>query len=966
MSSRNILTTCLCLCAVVAVKFQAFSTAKRVGEVDIDAYREKVRRMFYHAYEGYLTHAYPYDELQPLTCAGHDTWGSYSLTLIDAMDTLAVMGNYSEFRRIAHILINKGDSFFDIDINVSVFETNIRIVGGLLSAHLMMKRTGMEVEPGWPCSGPLLRMADNIARKILPAFDTATGMPYGTVNLRHGVPKGETTVTCTACIGTFIIEFGTLSRLTGDPVFEKTAIRAIRVLWKYRSSLGLLGNHIDVSNGKWTAQDSGIGGGIDSYFEYLVKGAIMFNIPELLHMFRDYEVSVKKYLKRDDWYMWAQMTKGTITQPLFTSLDGYWPSVKGMLGDIDEAMKTMHNFHQVWRQFGFTPEYYNIPKAEVHSGREGYPLRPEIVESAMYLYRATRDPYLLEIGVDIVEAIEHSARTSCGYATVKDVRDHMLEDRMESFFLAETTKYLYLLFDPDNFIHNNGSYGDIVTTQGGTCVIEAGGYIFNTEAHPIDLAAVHCCSAAKKQDDQLLQNFHDNLDLLSLLDIVDENDCAWMESERQKKNEKETVGDKKRSAEIMNSQSNQEDNTAVCQEKSSTQDDGQKIYDDVTESENKAHTSKVSEHEQAKRKHHLHVVDIASFTEAERNLTRIFMEELKMDSIMKNISALIAEKMKQQYKATEYERLAIDTARKIIEAGSNVTVENEAGSSVTVENATSISEVHASDVAPVGDQKQNDLVDSGRNAEAGIEAKTPENDKQDHASKTIAGPTITTTLKNEVQETENKDTVQGDNSEKEKIILIEPSVRISITINDGAEDVVSELQQTDIDKNKQQVIILSVNNVKQKDTLVTSATTPTPQLVGEATDNLNPDEVNPAVERFKSHIQSQIQHVEDQKQQQQESSLSLSPLPLSDVSLENKRNNLFSLTSKLLKLFSTGVTGTSKEGDEPESRTPNIGDLYASLANYPLSYFHDPAAMHCPAQPFHSRISVYGEMFPDE
>lgn len=72
------------------------------------------------------------------------------------------------------------------------------------------------------------------------AFDTATGMPYGTVNLRHGVPKGETTVTCTACIGTFIIEFGTLSRLTGDPVFEKTAIRAIRVLWKYRSPLGLV------------------------------------------------------------------------------------------------------------------------------------------------------------------------------------------------------------------------------------------------------------------------------------------------------------------------------------------------------------------------------------------------------------------------------------------------------------------------------------------------------------------------------------------------------------------------------------------------------------------------------------------------------------------------------------------------------------------------------------------------------
>ena len=76
---------------------------------------------------------------------------------------------------------------------------------------------------------------------------------------------------------------------------------------------------------------------------------------------------------------------------------------------------------------------------------------------------------------------------------------------MESFFLAETTKYLYLLFDPDNFIHNNGSHGDVINTPGGTCVIGAGGYVFNTEAHPVDLAAVHCCSAAKREEDQVIQ-----------------------------------------------------------------------------------------------------------------------------------------------------------------------------------------------------------------------------------------------------------------------------------------------------------------------------------------------------------------------------------------------------------------------------------------------------------------------------
>mgnify|MGYP002716574759 CR=1 FL=1 len=95
--------------------------------------------MFNHAYDGYLKYAFPFDELRPLSCDGVDTWGSYSLTLIDALDTLAVMGNFTEFRRVVNILIKNAD-FVKNNINVSVFETNIRIIGGLLSAHLLSQR----------------------------------------------------------------------------------------------------------------------------------------------------------------------------------------------------------------------------------------------------------------------------------------------------------------------------------------------------------------------------------------------------------------------------------------------------------------------------------------------------------------------------------------------------------------------------------------------------------------------------------------------------------------------------------------------------------------------------------------------------------------------------------------------------------------------------------------------------------
>ncbi|XP_066585830.1 ER degradation-enhancing alpha-mannosidase-like protein 2 isoform X2 [Prorops nasuta] len=474
--------------------FGIMSIAKGFREYDkqdLFALREEVRAMFDHAYSGYLNYAYPYDELRSLSCDGFDTWGSFSLTLIDALDTLAVMGNYTEFRRVAEILSAREN--FEANINVSVFETNIRVVGGLLSAHLLSRKAGVILEPGWPCNGPLLRLAEDMAKRLLAAFDTPTGMPYGTVNLKYGVPAGETSITCTAGIGTFLLEFGTLSRLTGDPLYEEVALNAIKALHYYKSNIGLVGNHIDVLTGHWTAQDSGIGAGVDSYFEYLAKGTLLFQNPLLASIFHEHKAAIEKYIRREDWHLWVCMTKGQVTLPVFQSLDAYWPGVLSLFGEVADAMKSLHNYHRVWKQFGFTPEFYNIPQAEAGTNREGYPLRPELIESVMYLYRATGDPFLIQVGIDILRSLQHSAKTTCGYATINDVRDHRKADRMESFFLAETTKYLYLLFDPDNFIHNNGQHGDIIETQWGQCIVDAGGYVFNTEAHPIDPGVLHCC-----------------------------------------------------------------------------------------------------------------------------------------------------------------------------------------------------------------------------------------------------------------------------------------------------------------------------------------------------------------------------------------------------------------------------------------------------------------------------------------
>ncbi|XP_053663484.1 ER degradation-enhancing alpha-mannosidase-like protein 2 [Anopheles marshallii] len=494
-------------CCIAVCIFRSVSEVqglRKYATNDMHRLRERVRQMFHHAYDGYLQYGAPYDELRPLSCDAIDTWGSYSLTLIDALDTLAVMGNYTEFGRVVQLL---RDKTFDADINVSVFETNIRIIGGLLSAHLLSHHADLAsmglVKPGWPCEGPLLEIAEDVAQRLLPAFETATGMPYGTVNLRHGVPYGETSVTCTAGIGTFILEFGTLSRLTGNPVYEDVAMNALSALYKHRSPIGLYGNHIDVQTGRWIAQDAGIGAGVDSFFEYLVKGSILLEQPALMAKFLESKIAIDRYLKREDWYVWVSMSKGQITLPVFQSLEAYWPGLLSVYGNTKEALRVLHNYQSVWRQYGFLPEFYNIPTGEAGANRENYPLRPELIESVMYLYRATNDPFLLEVGENILESIEHSAKTSCGYATIRNVLTHQQEDRMESFFLAETTKYLYLLFDPNNVLHNDGSIGNVVkvvkndddTIETHECVLGAGGHIFNTEAHPIDPTALRCCEA---------------------------------------------------------------------------------------------------------------------------------------------------------------------------------------------------------------------------------------------------------------------------------------------------------------------------------------------------------------------------------------------------------------------------------------------------------------------------------------
>jgi len=283
----------LAVVAAVASEDDVMSYAQRVF------LRDAVGEMHTHAYHSYMTHAYPHDELMPLSCKGRrwdkrergtldDSLGGYLMTLVDGADTMLVVGDAEAFGRTLDIVTSKLS--FDRDVAVSTFEACIRVLGGLLSAHYLVTERRLrpvvhraaanasDASPGetrllW--ARGLARLATDLGERLLPAFDTPTGIPAHRVNLRRGVLKGETRETCSAAAGTMLLEFARLSRLTGDRRFATAARGAVDALWRRRGgATNLVGSNVDTHTGRWLSQTTGVGAGVDSFYEYLVKAAI--------------------------------------------------------------------------------------------------------------------------------------------------------------------------------------------------------------------------------------------------------------------------------------------------------------------------------------------------------------------------------------------------------------------------------------------------------------------------------------------------------------------------------------------------------------------------------------------------------------------------------------------------------------------------------------------------------------------
>jgi glycosyl hydrolase family 47 len=412
----------------------------------------RVRQAFLHAWGGYRRYAWGHDDLNPVSRTPHDWYGvPLLMTPVDAYDTMLLMGLDAEAAETKRLILEQLS--FEHNISVQVFEVTIRLLGGLISAYQADGDRGF------------LRLAIDLADRLLPAFESPTGMPYRYVNLRTGVTRDS--ASNPAEIGTLMLEFGSLSKITGNPVYYSKAKRAVEEVFRRRSRIGLVGSTIDVRTGEWQDTRSHVGGYIDSYYEYLLKSWLLFGDPDFQRMWRSSIAAVNRYVADERsgslWYGQVDMASGKRVGTEFGALEAFLPAVLALGGDLGRAERLMASVMRMWTAFDVEPETIDYTRMAIVLPE--YQLRPESLESAYYLYTLTGEQHYREGGLAMFEAIERWTRTDAGFASLADVRTKQRLDRMHSFLLAETLKYAYLLLGP-----------------AGT--LDLGKVVFNTEAHP--------------------------------------------------------------------------------------------------------------------------------------------------------------------------------------------------------------------------------------------------------------------------------------------------------------------------------------------------------------------------------------------------------------------------------------------------------------------------------------------------
>ncbi|RKP37885.1 glycoside hydrolase, partial [Dimargaris cristalligena] len=503
------------------------------------ARRNQVVDAFRHAWKGYRQDAFGSDEYAPMAHRGFNLSSrGLGYTIVDSLDTMLIMNLDAEYKEARDWVAHSLDFNIEGDA-VSVFETNIRTLGGLLSAHHLSKQDPI-----------YLTLAVDLADRLMKAWTLNNDYPSKFVYLAlspEGSPERiaenqnmeswKTSLISLAEVGTLQLEFAYLSHLTKDPKYHRKAQAVMRSIQQITPLDGLWPVFMDPFNNSPYSGDITMGAHGDSYYEYLLKQWIQTRGHADQKVYRDmYDASVegvKRHLVRQTVSTNIALVhhlKSPYKPQFFPKAEHLSCFLPGLLAlgatrgyslaeiqagrtaqgtpithtmqvrdqeDLDLAEKLAYGCWQLYdfTATGLAPEmvrfrgyqregspyltrtsaaqkYIGLPRTQcdfdIPPDRGFNLLRPETIESLFILWRITKKVEYREMGWKIFMAFEKFARLeSGGYTSLHDVTvvPPPREDKMETFFLAETLKYLYLLFSPDS-------------------VVPLTEYVFNTEAHP--------------------------------------------------------------------------------------------------------------------------------------------------------------------------------------------------------------------------------------------------------------------------------------------------------------------------------------------------------------------------------------------------------------------------------------------------------------------------------------------------
>ncbi|KAF2178591.1 glycoside hydrolase family 47 protein [Zopfia rhizophila CBS 207.26] len=494
--------------------------------------RESVRDAFLLSWRGYEAHGWGYDEYHPVSKDGRFMAKPNGLgwIIVDALDTMMLMNLTKELSH-AREWISTSLSY-DKDQDVNTFETTIRMLGGLLSAHYLQ-----DTLPGMKPANAndedlFLEKATDLADRLMGAYESPSGVPWASVILKDGrgvASHADGGASSTAEATSLQLEMKYLAYLTGESHYWEKAEKVMQAVDSNGAKDGLVPIFIYANTGVFRGNEIRLGSRGDSYYEYLIKQYYQTQKQEpiYLDMWNEALAGVKEHLitysKDSHFTILAERPSG-LEGPIHPKMDHLVCFMPGTIAlsatgglnlteakqlptwgkqqeeDMElarELTKTCMGMYRVTAT-GLAPEiaHFNIydpPKmmrqqilssqgnldvAEDADWKTDYIIkpadshnlqRPETVESLFYMWRITGDEIYREWGWEMFDNfVKHTmVEGGGGFTSVNDVTvvPPPSRDNMESFWLAETLKYFYLLFGPND-------------------VLPLDQVVLNTEAHP--------------------------------------------------------------------------------------------------------------------------------------------------------------------------------------------------------------------------------------------------------------------------------------------------------------------------------------------------------------------------------------------------------------------------------------------------------------------------------------------------